>query len=65
MAGLSFWWRSFFTAFTDMLTGFFTRLAEKILGLKANFVPFILYAAVPAALIATLQFIATTFLFAG
>ncbi len=38
----------------------FTRLAENI-GPKGKFRPFILYAAIPAALIATLQFIATTF----
>ncbi len=64
MAGLSFWWRSFFTAFTDMLTGFLLD-SRKNIGPKGKFRPFILYAAVPAALIATLQFIATTFLFAG
>ncbi|VFT71874.1 permease [Escherichia coli] len=57
--GIIFLVAKFFTAFTDMLTGFY-RFAKNI-GPKGKFRPFILYAAVPAALIATLQFIATTF----
>lgn len=43
-----------------MLTGFLLD-SRKNIGPKGKFRPFILYAAVPAALIATLQFIATTF----
>lgn len=59
MAGLSFWWRSFLPHL-PICSPDFTRLAENI-GPKGKFRPFILYAAIPAALIATLQFIATTF----
>ncbi len=39
----------------------FYSIRGKNIGPKGKFRPFILYAAVPAALIATLQFIATTF----
>ncbi|KDS95730.1 MFS/sugar transport family protein [Escherichia coli 2-011-08_S1_C3] len=58
--GIIFLVAKFFTAFTDMLTGFLLD-SRKNIGPKGKFRPFILYAAVPAALIATLQFIATTF----
>ena len=55
--GIIFLVAKFFTAFTDMLTGFLLD-SRKNIGPKGKFRPFILYAAVPAALIATLQFIA-------
>ncbi len=58
--GIIFLVAKFFTAFTDMLTGFLLD-SRKNIGPKGKFRPFILYAAIPAALIATLQFIATTF----
>ncbi|MCV6896187.1 MFS transporter, partial [Escherichia coli] len=53
--GIIFLVAKFFTAFTDMLTGFLLD-SRKNIGPKGKFRPFILYAAVPAALIATLQF---------
>ncbi len=58
--GIIFLVAKFFTAFTDMLTGFLLD-SRKNIGPKGKFRPFILYAASTAALIATLQFIATTF----
>lgn len=62
--GIIFLVAKFFTAFTDMLTGFLLD-SRKNIGPKGKFRPFILYAAIPAALIATLQFIATTFCLPG
>ena len=48
--GIIFLVAKFFTAFTDMLTGFLLD-SRKNIGPKGKFRPFILYAAVPAALI--------------
>ncbi len=50
MAGLSFWWRNFYRIYR-YAHRIFTRLAEKYWP-KGKFRPFILYAAIPAALIA-------------
>lgn len=58
--GVIFLIAKFFTAFTDMLTGFLLD-SQKNIGIRGKFRPFILYAAVPSAIIATVQFIATTF----
>lgn len=58
--GVIFLVAKFFTAFTDMLTGFLLDSRKKI-GPKGKFRPFILYASVPAAIITTAQFVATTF----
>lgn len=58
--GVIFLVAKFFTAFTDMLTGFLLDSQKKI-GPKGKFRPFIFYTAVPAAIITTTQFIATTF----
>lgn len=58
--GVIFLIAKFFTAFTDMLTGFLLD-SQKSIGSRGKFRPFILYAAVPSAIIATVQFIATTF----
>lgn len=57
--GVIFLIAKFFTAFTDMLTGFL--LDSQKHWNQRKFRPFILYAAVPSAIIATVQFIATTF----
>ena len=46
--GIIFLVAKFFTAFTDMLTGFLLD-SRKNIGPKGKFRPFILYAAVPAA----------------
>lgn len=58
--GVIFLVAKFFTAFTDMLTGFLLD-SRKNIGVRGKFRPFILYAAVPSAIITTVQFIATTF----
>lgn len=58
--GIIFLVAKFFTAFTDMLTGFLLDSRKKI-GPMGKFRPFILYAAVPSAIIATVQFISTTY----
>jgi GPH family glycoside/pentoside/hexuronide:cation symporter len=58
--GIIFLVAKFFTAFTDMLTGFLLDSRRNI-GPMGKFRPFILYAAIPSAIIATVQFITTTF----
>lgn len=58
--GIIFLIAKFFTAFTDILTGFLLDSQKKI-GPMGKFRPFILYAAVPSAAIATIQFIATSY----
>lgn len=58
--GIIFLVAKFFTAFTDMLTGFLLD-SRKQVGPKGKFRPFILYAAVPSAVITAAQFFATSF----
>jgi GPH family glycoside/pentoside/hexuronide:cation symporter len=58
--GLIFLIAKFFTAFTDMFTGMLLDSRRKI-GARGKFRPFILFASVPVALIATVQFVATDF----
>ncbi|CBG90593.1 MFS transporter [Citrobacter rodentium] len=58
--GIIFLVAKFFTAFTDMLTGILLD-SRKNIGPMGKFRPFILYAAIPTAIITTVQFIATTF----
>ncbi|EOV6160954.1 MFS transporter [Enterobacter ludwigii] len=58
--GIIFLVAKFFTAFTDMLTGVLLDSRRNI-GARGKFRPFILYASVPVALVATAQFVATDF----
>jgi GPH family glycoside/pentoside/hexuronide:cation symporter len=58
--GIIFLVAKFFTAFTDMLTGVLLDSRRNI-GAKGKFRPFILYASVPVALVATAQFMANDF----
>ncbi|MGL9719995.1 glycoside-pentoside-hexuronide (GPH):cation symporter [Symbiopectobacterium sp.] len=58
--GIIFLVAKFFTAFTDMLTGVLLDTRRNI-GKKGKFRPFILYASVPVALVATAQFVANDF----
>lgn len=58
--GIIFLVAKFFTAFTDMLTGVLLDSRRKI-GSRGKFRPFILYASVPVALVATAQFMANDF----
>ena len=58
--GIIFLVAKFFTAFTDMLTGIILDSRRNI-GKRGKFRPFILYFAVPVALVATAQFIANDF----
>ena len=58
--GIIFLVAKFFTAFTDMLTGVLLDSRRNI-GKKGKFRPFILYASVPVALVATAQFMANDF----
>ena len=58
--GIIFPVAKFFTAFTDMLTGVLLDSRRNI-GKKGKFRPFILYASVPVALVATAQFMANDF----
>lgn len=58
--GVIFLVAKFFTAFTDMLTGYLID-SRKNIGIRGKFRPFILYAAVPAAAVAAAQFVVTTF----
>ncbi|EPY4523146.1 MFS transporter [Klebsiella quasipneumoniae] len=58
--GIIFLVAKFFTAFTDMLTGIILDSRRNI-GERGKFRPFILYFAVPVALVATAQFIANDF----
>ncbi|MCW2478610.1 MFS transporter [Candidatus Symbiopectobacterium sp. NZEC135] len=58
--GIIFLVAKFFTAFTDMLTGVLLDNRRNI-GKKGKFRPFILYASVPVALVATAQFMANDF----
>lgn len=58
--GIIFLVAKFFTAFTDMLTGVLLDSRRNI-GARGKFRPFILYASVPVALVATAQFMANDF----
>ncbi|XES84250.1 MFS transporter [Franconibacter pulveris] len=58
--GVIFLVAKFFTAFTDMLTGVLLDSRRNI-GENGKFRPFILYASVPVALVATAQFMANDF----
>ncbi|MBG6243931.1 MFS transporter [Candidatus Symbiopectobacterium sp. 'North America'] len=58
--GIIFLVAKFFTAFTDMLTGVLLDTRRNI-GKKGKSRPFILYASVPVALVATAQFVANDF----
>lgn len=58
--GIIFLVAKFFTAFTDMLTGVLLDSRRRI-GARGKFRPFILYASVPVALVATAQFMANDF----
>ncbi|MGK9173620.1 MFS transporter [Yokenella regensburgei] len=58
--GIIFLVAKFFTAFTDMLTGVLLDSRRKI-GPAGKFRPFILYASVPVALVATAQFMTNDF----
>ncbi|MBK5143172.1 MFS transporter [Budviciaceae bacterium BWR-B9] len=58
--GIIFLVAKFFTAFTDMFTGVLLDSRRNI-GVKGKFRPFILYASVPVALVATAQFISNDF----
>lgn len=58
--GIIFLVAKFFTAFTDMLTGVLLDSRRNI-GKNGKFRPFILYASVPVALVATAQFMANDF----
>lgn len=59
-AGIIFLVAKFFTAFTDMLTGVLLD-SQRHIGARGKFRPFILYASVPVALVATAQFTTTDF----
>lgn len=58
--GIIFLVAKFFTALTDMLTGVLLDSRRNI-GARGKFRPFILYASVPVALVATAQFMANDF----
>ncbi|PHI29447.1 MFS transporter [Budvicia aquatica] len=58
--GIIFLVAKFFTAFTDMFTGVLLDSRRNI-GKEGKFRPFILYASVPVALVATAQFITNDF----
>ncbi|PSN06123.1 MFS transporter [Siccibacter turicensis] len=58
--GIIFLIAKFFTAFTDMLTGVLVD-SRRHIGPRGKFRPFILYASVPVALVATAQFMANDF----
>ncbi|MDY0972869.1 MFS transporter [Siccibacter turicensis] len=58
--GIIFLIAKFFTAFTDMLTGVLVD-SRRHIGPRGKFRPFILYASVPVALVATAQFMANNF----
>lgn len=58
--GVIFLVAKFFTAFTDMLTGVLLD-SRRTIGPKGKFRPFILYASIPVALVATAQFMTNGF----
>ena len=62
--GIIFLIAKFFTAFTDMGTGIMLD-SRKNIGPKGKFRPFVLYAALPVALLATTNFIGTPFAMTG